>query len=220
MVGAVRGLVEEAPWVESVLTGSFAGSVALGLSPEDVTALERHFLEPQEEPEVPLSPSETAYARALARFGEVRLPSPSYVAALRWAHVRGIPVAGVDPSSDHYADLFVGSIGATDLLREGFAERSLARAPLSAPSAVELARIWDRRLHPGRGHRKLMEASDGVLVKNLEELARRMGPGAERMALILDVERTDRLLPRLTEEGWPYEVAERPTPEATGEETP
>ena len=206
--------------METVLTGSSAGSVALGLSPEDVSALERHFLEPQEEPEVPLSPSETAYARALARFGEVRLPSPSYVAALRWAHGRGIPVAGVDPSSDHYADLFVGSIGATDLLREGFAERSLTRAPLSAASAEELARVWDRKLHPGRGHRKLMGASDGVLVKNLEELARRMGPGADRMALILDVERTDRLLPMLTEGGWPYEVAERPPPEAGDGESP
>ena len=101
-----------------------------------------------------------------------------------WA---GDPRGGGGPLLGHYADLFVGSIGATDLLREGFAERSLARAPLSAPSAVELAR--------------------------------RMGPGADRMALILDVERTDRLLPRLTEEGWPYEVAERPSPEATGEET-
>jgi hypothetical protein len=209
LIGAVRGLEEEGEGVERELTSFAPQTVLLGLSPEEVHALSEHFLPQGCEPWVPLSKAEMAYARGLSRFGRVRLPSPSFVAALRWADAHGATVEGVEPSDDSYSALFVQHLGYFDLLRRTLGERSLTNDPPNADDAETYAEQWEARSEKGAGSRRLSEARARHVS---EELRRFRGTPLKdtsasaslknRSALVVDVERFRPLRHALAGAGW------------------
>jgi hypothetical protein len=183
VVGAVRGLVSEGPRVTEALRTFAPARVALGVSPEEAAGLKEHFGSPREEPWVPLSSSELAYARSLARLEEVRVPSPSFVAALRYAAEQGILAEGVEPSEETYADLFFQHVRYTELLRRTLAERSLLKSPPGAASGGELADLWEARMRRGKGSQRLAKAR----TEHLRAEVTRSPPG-ERVAVVVDSE--------------------------------
>lgn len=201
LVGAVRGLVRETAPLERTLDEFAPTHLALGLSGEDVSALRTHFPESGGEPLVPLHASEAAYARALARFGEVRVPSPAFLAALRWASRTGVPLDGIDLDEDSYGELFVESISYRHLLRRTVAERSLTRSPPTAATATELALAWELRMLKGSGSKRLAAGRDNHLVQRLTSLHPRDREGV-RLALVVDVERIGGLQTALAHAGW------------------
>lgn len=209
LLGAVRGLAREAAVAVQQLDDYAPGVVALGLSPEEVRALQQHFLDPRVEPWVPLSSTELAQARGLARFGRVRIPSPATLVAIRWAAEREVPLEGVEPSDDRYSELFLQHIGTFDLLLRTRAERSVSRSPPEADTAEEFALAWEARMQAGKGSRALLQARAEHLAERLRELHSSPGGNGGRpaslkrkVALLLDVERFAPTLEGLEGAGW------------------
>jgi hypothetical protein len=216
LLGTVRGLESETAQVEEEL-GSFAPEiVALGLSPEEVRALQDHFSDPGTEPWVPLSPSEVAYAQGLCYFGNVRVPSPAFVAAMRWAARAQARVEGVEPGDDRYSELFLEHVGYFDLLRRTLAERSLVRSPPTATDPETFATDWETRSQAGRGSAALGAARAQHLGERLRDLHRPSGASLKsRVALLVDVERFPAVLSELRDGAWKDLKAlprEAPTP--------
>lgn len=198
VVGPVRGLLAEVPPLLSELTSFAPKAIGLGISFDELTGLRDHFLDTPSEPSVPLTETEVAEVKALSRFGEVRVPNPSMLASLRWASDRAVPVEGVDPSDESYAEMFTDHISYLELVRRTLRERQLTRDPPAAASPEELARAWHARRSPGRGSREFDRAREAAVVDGALRLARNV----PSVALVVDRERFEPVVQRLTDAGF------------------
>lgn len=187
LLGPVRGLSAEVPRVTEAL-GSFApAALGLGVSAEELKGLTDYFVVADGEPVVPLTSNELNEVRGLCRFGEVRVPNPSFIEAIRWARDRGIPFAALDPSEEGSAELFAEHIGYVELVRRTVRERRVGRALPAPATADEFALEWERRVASGRGSRRLARARNEHFGRQAAALAR----GAGSTAVIVDRERFD-----------------------------
>lgn len=187
VLGPVRGLVDDAARVAEALTGFAPEALGVAVSPEELRSLVAYFGDAAVEPAVPLSPSEVAEVRGLVRFGEVTVPNPSVLAAVRFARERDAPVAALDPSDEGAAEMFTDHIGYFELVRRTVRENRLGRSPPSPSTADEFALAWDRELAGGRGSRRYAEARNAHVAQE----ARKLGTGRRRLAVVVDRERFD-----------------------------
>ncbi|MHB1866033.1 MAG: hypothetical protein ACYCPN_01355 [Thermoplasmata archaeon] len=189
LIGSVRGLVEDARQVVRRLHDRSVAWVGLGLAPEELDGLDRYFVRSGAEPVVPLTLIERSEVKGLTRFGEVRIPNPTFVESLAWCRSSGVPVAPLDPSEDRTAEIFTESIGYVELVRRTVRERSLSRRPPAPSSADEYALEWEARVTAGQGSRRYHEARDRHLIAEL----RRAAPADRSAAVVVDRERFERI---------------------------
>jgi hypothetical protein len=185
LLGTVRGLAADVAPVRAELDRLAPGAIGLGISFDELTGLRDHFVGRPSEPLVPLTASETAEVRGLARFGEIRVPNPTCLAALEWGRAHAIEVEALDPSDDAYATLFTDHISYLELVRRTLAERRLTRRPPAAASPEQYAEDWHRSLARGKGSRRFDAARDAALVG----AARTLGARARPLAVLVDRER-------------------------------
>ncbi|MGP8078563.1 MAG: hypothetical protein ACLQD8_07145 [Thermoplasmata archaeon] len=187
LAAPVRGLSSEVGPLVAELEKFGPVAVGLGISAEELRGLVDYFVVADGEPVVPLTSTEFNEVRGLVRFGEVRVPNPSFVETLRWGQRRSVPVAALDPSEEGAADLFTEHIGYLELVRRTVRERRTGRDP-PAPSTPDAYAIeWERRVGGGRGSRALARARDAHLAQETTALA----AGRSRIAVIVDRERFD-----------------------------
>jgi hypothetical protein len=187
LLAPVRGLSSEVAPVLRALEEFAPAAVGLGLSVEELRGLEEYFVRHDGEPVVPLTGPELNEVRGLVRFGEVRVPNPSFLEALRWGGGRGIPVSALDPSEEGSAELFAEHIGYVELVRRTVRERRAGRDPPATSTADAYAIEWERRIGRGRGSRALARARDEHLAASVAAL----GAGRGRVAVLVDRERFD-----------------------------
>ncbi|HYA71458.1 MAG TPA: hypothetical protein VEH28_08865 [Thermoplasmata archaeon] len=185
LLGPVRGLTSEVPRVLGELDSFAPARVGIGLSPTELEALREYFVEAEAEPVVPLTENERSEVRGLVRFGEVRVPNPSFVEVLRWSEARGVPAVGLDPDDEQTAALFAEHIGYIELVRRTVRERRVSRSPPTPSSPDEYALEWDREVSSGRGSRAFARARDAYLVRQIPALT----AGHEPLAVVVDRER-------------------------------
>lgn len=202
LVAPVRGLASEVPRVLSALAEFAPVRIGLGVSSDELRSLIDYFVTADAEPVVPLTSNETSEVRGLVRFGEVRVPNPSFVEVLRWASSRGLPTEPLDPDEERTAALFAEHIGYFELVRRTVRERRIARSPPAPSSPDEFALRWDREVSSGRGSREFAEARDQHFVRRLSALASDGNP----FAAVVDRERFDSVRALLTQ-GPPSTIA-------------
>ena len=185
LLAPVRGLAAEVPPVLNALESFAPEAVGIGLSGTEMQGLNEYFVVSEAEPVVPLTTAEASEVRGLSRFGEVRVPNPTFVELLGWAQGRGIPVEALDPSDDHTASLFTEHIGYVELVRRTVKERAVSRNPPAPSTPDEYALQWDRAVAGGRGSRDFARARD----RHLAHGAQRLGAGRSRVAVVVDRER-------------------------------
>ncbi len=187
LVAPVRGLSAEVGPAIEALARYGPDLIGLGLSAEEMRGLVDYFVIAEAEPVVPLSPTETSEVRGLSRFGEVRVPNPTFIEILRWGQSRSIPVAPLDPSDEESAHLFAEHIGYVELVRRTVRERRISRHPPTPSTPDEFALAWDQEVAAGRGSRGLAGARDRHLAREVA----RLRPGRARTAVVVDRERFD-----------------------------
>jgi len=170
LVGAVRGPMSEVDPLLGELDSVDPSKVAIQVSPEELRGLEEHFATPLAEPLSLLLDSEIALAEALSAFGEVRLPSPSYVMAMRWAKEKGKDLVALDPNEEDYTNLFLKHMGYLALVRRARAERALKKSPPVTSSSEELVCVWNDKLHADRRSSSLLEERRRLAVEKLTEM--------------------------------------------------
>ncbi len=185
LLGPVRGVAEEATRLAAALEAFGPAAIGIGLSEEERQGLLDYFVLSEAEPVVPLTNAEVSEVRGLVRFGEVRVPNPSFVETLRWGGERGVPVEALDPTDDAAASLFTEHIGYFELVRRTVRERQLSRSPPSPSTADEFALAWDREVSGGRGSRDFARARDAYLVRAVSGLRATRSP----VAVVVDRER-------------------------------
>lgn len=187
LAAPVRGLAAEVPLLTEALDRYAPAAIGLGVSDEELRGLVDYFVVADGEPVVPLTATEFNEVRGLVRFGEVRVPNPSFVEAIRWGHRRSVPVAALDPSEEEAAALFTEHIGYLELVRRTVSERRAGRDPPAPATPDAYALEWESRVAGGRGSRALARARNAHLVREIGALA----AGRSRLAVVIDRERFD-----------------------------
>lgn len=195
LVAPVRGLSSEVPRVLTELESFAPAQVGLGLSSGELQSLRDYFVLSEAEPVVPLTNTESSEVRGLVRFGEARVPNPSFVEVLRWAHARGVPVVPLDPDDEQTAALFAEHIGYVELVRRTVRERRVSRSPPTPSSPDEFALRWDHEVASGRGSQKFAAARDWYLVRQVPALTADRPP----LVVVVDRERFDSVRDLLTQ---------------------
>jgi hypothetical protein len=185
LLAPVRGLATEVAPLTRSLDEFGPAAVGLGLSREEMQGLIDYFVVPDGEPVVPLTSNELNEVRGLSRFGEVRVPNPSFVEVLRWGVHRNVAVEPLDPSEEGSAELFAEHIGYVELVRRTVRERRAGKAPPTPATPDDFAVEWERRIASGRGSRSLARARDS----HLAERARALASDHGRVAVVVDRER-------------------------------
>jgi hypothetical protein len=202
LLAPVRGLTSEVARVVSELESFAPARVGLGLSVGELQSLHDYFVESEADPVVPLTSNETSEVRGLVRFGEVRVPNPSFVEVLRWAAARGITTVALDPDDDRTAALFAEHIGYLELVRRTVRERRVSRSPPTPSSPDEFALQWDREVASGRGSRNYATARDVYLARQVPPLT----ADGQPLAVLVDRERFESVR-RLLAEAPPFAPA-------------
>jgi hypothetical protein len=185
LLGPVRGLSSEIGPLTAGLEGFGPAAIGLGVSTEELRGLADYFVIADGEPVVPLTTTELNEVRGLVRFGEVRVPNPSFVEVLRWGFQRSVPVAALDPTEADSAELFAEHIGYVELVRRTVRERRTGRDPPAPATPDAYALEWERRVARGRGSRALARARDAHLAHEAVSFA----AGRSRVAVVVDRER-------------------------------
>lgn len=180
LLATVHGLVAEAERVRAAFEKHAPAVVALGVSPESLSALlrfEGHA--PDEDPFDELPDAEFAYSAHLGKLGAVDLPPPDLLAAVHAAREASIPIHGVDLSQEAYEVAFTEEVRVFALLRYGRIQRKLSGKPPRAATAREFSLAWDacirrvkgiarvearRERAMAEGARALAEATEGVVL--------------------------------------------------------
>lgn len=185
LVGAVRGYTPDVPEVLATLEKFAPLAIGVGLSEEELNGLVEYFAGADAEEVVPLTEVERQEVAGLTRFGEVRVPSPAYIAIMEWAQDRRIPVQPLDASDIGAADMFTRHIGYVELVRRTLREHRLGRHPPRAEGPDEYALAWDKTLAAGRGSRAFLSERDTFLAAAALELA----ASHVRVGIVVDRER-------------------------------
>jgi hypothetical protein len=195
VLGAVRGLVADGERVRARLETVRPNAVGLAVSEDELKGLREYFVDAATEPVVPLAPTEAAEIRALAHYGDVGVPNPSVLAAIRWADSTKSPVSPLDPSDDEYSTMFARSIGYLELVRRTLRERSAGKRPPAAADADAFSLAWSRMIEPGAGSRRLRAQRDAVVAEGVERMRARFSS----VAVVVDRERFDGLVELLAD---------------------
>ena len=193
LLAPVRGLSVDAQAVGPALEKFRPEAIGAGVASEELRGLVEYFVDAPAEPVVPLTATELSEVRGLSRFGEVRVPNPAFLEALRWGRGRGVEVTALDPDEEATASLFTEHIGYVELVRRTVREHRLGRAPPTPSSADSFALEWDRTIAGGRGSRRFAAARDEHLVG----AARRLSEGRGRVTVLVDRERFESVRERL-----------------------
>ncbi len=185
VIPVVRGLVSEADRVERMVTES-TRAVAVSLSREEIEGIRSSTGPMGYDP----SPTEEIYARLLARFGEVQLPPPCHVAAVRAADNAGLPLVPLDMNEDLFSERYTELVRVRDLVSESLRARRAKHRTFIADSLVDFVMEWDDWINASAGFRRLEEERLVHMAQVLHNSARHHSS----MLAFVDLELHQRLL--------------------------
>lgn len=186
LLGTVQGLVAEGERVRRAMDEVQPAIVALGMSPESASALARYAPTEGHDPFADLPDHDFVYSRELARFGDVALPPPDALEAVRLAQERGLASYGVDLPEEAYETLFTQSVGAWGFLRYGSIQRKLAKRPPRAEDARAFSLAWDAAIRKVGGIAVVEREREAHIA---DAAARLAVEKAARVLLVVDVSR-------------------------------
>lgn len=198
VVSTVHGLAAERDAVRAAFDDAQPAIVALGVSPEALSALLRYQKSEGEDPFEDLPDAEVAYSYGLSKFGEVDLPPPDLAEAVRLAKERDVPVHGVDLTEEQYQEAFVEEVGAFSLLRYGRVQRKLANRPPKASDARAFSLAWDARIRKVRAIGRVEARREARMADVAARLAR---DAAGPVLLLVDAPREAGVLACLNGQG-------------------
>lgn len=169
---AVKGLVRDGDYAESLVRNERPGILALGIPPEDLKGLRylRKQLQEKKKYKPDLSNIDWAYVDHLERYGDVDAPPPCFTMALDAADELNIPVASLDMDNEAHTDIYVNSVGLPDLLRQSFRFRYMKKKDFKARTPEEFVLTWDRLLNKAKGFRVVERSRELCMGETLKHL--------------------------------------------------
>jgi len=142
----IKGLVSEGEKVRTAITDVGPEAVGISISKEELEGLRAYDGE-----EIELSELEDTYRSGLEEFGEVQLPPPCYLEALKVCDELGIPLIPIDMNEELFSDRYCELIGGLELVKESFFSHRIAKKRFDMESAEAFVLDYDRKVNGGKG---------------------------------------------------------------------
>jgi len=180
----VRGLKSEADRVFDAFKSTAPDILAMSISNEEVRGLRDYAEDPFE---VDMSRYEELYAKHLARFGDVFLPPPCFLAGLEAADRSGTDIIGIDMDDETHTAAYCALVSGYDLFRHTTRFNFIRLRRFNAKTPAEFAVLWDRAVNSLGGFRELEREREEFMAKELNKiLAKR-----KSCLALIDVERAE-----------------------------
>jgi pheromone shutdown protein TraB len=170
ILGTVTGLVSEAHRVAAVFQDLAPDCLAVGIPANELTGLRTFMVDGPDAQEPEEEDVEEGYSVALSRFGDVGVPPPDLMEAVRLAVDGGLDVFPLDLDDETYADAFTQEVSGIQLIRYSLKLRRLARKPPKATSAGEFALKWDGDVRRLKGFARLELRRERKMAESLRAI--------------------------------------------------
>ncbi len=177
----IKGLVSEAENVRKAITEMAPQAVGISISKEELEGLRAYDGE-----EVELSDLEDAYRMGLEEFGEVQLPPPCYLEALKMCDELELPLIPIDMNEELFSDRYCELIGGLELVKESFFSHRLAKKRFDMESPESFVLDYDRKVNGGRGISALNGERESHMVSAIKDASGRY----QRFLVVLELERS------------------------------
>jgi hypothetical protein len=173
LLGCVKGLVSESSIVQRAVEETAPTLIGLHIGPEEMKGL--NAVIDGELKETELSSYEKLYALRLSRFGEVQVPPPSLVQALRSARTMGIPVEPLDMGDAEYSELYVEEIGGITMMRQSLRLKKVSRVKFKEEDPARFSMHWDQVVNHLAGFQRLEARREHLMAERIRHLSRKGG---------------------------------------------
>ena len=178
----IKGLISEGEKVRTTIMDARPDAVGMSISREELEGLRTYQGE-----EIELSDLEEAYKAGLSEFGEVQLPPPCYLEALKACDELGIPLIPLGMNEDLFTDRYCELIGSLELMKESFFSHRIARKRFDLESADSFVLDYDRKVNGGRG----ISAQNAEREEHMASVLRSLTEGHRCILAIIELERAN-----------------------------
>jgi len=178
----IKGLISEGEKVRTTIMDARPDAVGMSISREELEGLRTYQGE-----EIELSDLEEAYKAGLSEFGEVQLPPPCYLEALKACDELGIPLIPLGMNEDLFTDRYCELIGSLELMKESFFSHRIARKRFDLESADSFVLDYDRKVNGGRG----ISALNAEREEHMASVLRSLTEGHRCILAIIELERAN-----------------------------
>ncbi|MBP7086508.1 MAG: hypothetical protein KBA58_00425 [Methanomassiliicoccales archaeon] len=178
----IKGLVSDGEKVRTAIVDARPDAVGMSISREELEGLRTYQGE-----EIELSDLEEAYKAGLSEFGEVQLPPPCYLEALKACDELGIPIIPLDMNEELFSDRYCELIGSLELMKESFFSHRIARKRFDLESAGTFVLDYDRKVNGGRG----ISALNAEREEHMASVLRSLTEGHRCILAIIELERAN-----------------------------
>ncbi|MFW6040406.1 MAG: hypothetical protein ACOC85_01050 [Thermoplasmatota archaeon] len=196
LIGIVKGLVSESNKLNNYIEDIDFEIGALPISEGELNGLiELH----KKDIELDIEPSkpEQAYAKNLERFGEVKLPPPSYMELLRYCEEHDIDIKAIDMDEGHYTMAYCEHVNGKDWILQAFREKRVNNVKFTSDGPEKFALEWDEWINKLKGYKALEDHRERIMVKNLTRFSKR---GV--ILSIIEYERMEGVVVNFKSKGW------------------
>lgn len=172
ILGTIAGFVPDAERVRQAYDAFHPAIVALGVPPEDLTALD-HLADSASPPELPpLDEAQERLLAQLAAFGATRIPSPDLEAIHACAKADGVPLAALDVADAEHATLFTQHVKFWHVVQSNAIKARLLKHGVTGADAYTVAANWDAAWSKPAGLRRLEQEREAHMATRLREVCR------------------------------------------------
>jgi pheromone shutdown protein TraB len=168
ILGVVRGLKSEAEKVAKAVVEFKPDLVAMSISKEEIAGLRDYIKEPYE---VEMSRYEELYAKNLAKFGDVFLPPPCFLAGIEEGSKAGVEVVGIDMDDETHSAAYCALVSGGELFRHTTRYKFLSMRGYKAETPEEFAVEWDKRVNNLKGFKELERERELFMAEELRKVA-------------------------------------------------
>jgi len=177
----IKGLVSEGEKVRAAIMDIRPDAVGISISREELEGLRAY-----EGDEIGLSVLEEAYRAGLGEFGEVQLPPPCYLEALRACEELGIPLIPLDMNEELFSERYCELVGGLELVKESFFSHRIARKRFDMASAEAFVLDYDRKVNGGKG----ISALNLERERHMAETTSTMLHTRKKLLILIEIERS------------------------------
>lgn len=188
ILGTIKGLLSESKVVEKAISGLVPDLIGLHISNEELIGLGK-VLDGRYD-STPMSSLEKMYAVRLSRYGEVQIPPPSLVQAMRSSREMNIPLIALDMDEEEYSELYTTTVSGLTLIRQSIDMKRINRIEFDDPDAERFCIHWDRIVNKKSDFKRLETAREERMARRIKELS---GNGLDCL-FILELERMQGIL--------------------------
>lgn len=185
LLGTIKGLLSEQDLVIGHLSKLSPAAVGLHIGPQELKGL-RSVVDGKVRSTY-LSSYEKVYALKLSQFGEVQIPPPSLVGALRWSLENDARVIALDYSDDDYDKVYTETIGGFTLVRQSLRLKSLNRRKVKSTTPEDFCLEWDSWVNRSSAFRKLERKRELHFAERIKAVSSKFIP----VVVVVELERLD-----------------------------